>query len=571
MFVVAIVLFAAVIGRVALLQTTQARSLEAAGRAQRTTESVLPAGRGMFLDRDGNPLVLSVPASTLFANPKLVRDPAATVATLATMLQLTPGKQQSLLASFTSREKSFVYIVRQIDDDLARSVMALKLPGIELRREDKRILPSGEVGRSVLGQTDIDRVGISGLELQYNDLLTGVDGERTREHDREGRSIPGSDATTVEPVPGDDLVLTLNRSLQYQVEQALLGQVTKLSAKGGVAIVMDTATGEIYAIANVRRDTDGVVHVTSANMAAVEAYEPGSLAKVFSVSGAIDSGTVTPDSSFMVPYRVIFNRGTKYEQQVEDAEQHPTEAMSVRDIVVRSSNIGTLTVAERLGSQRLGAYLDAFGFGHTSGLGTPNESAGIIKPWDQWQGAEKATVSYGYGYSATSLQLVAGVNAVANGGVYVAPKLLKSTIGADGSLTDAPASSTHRVISEGAAATMTSMMVDVVCKKSGTGHLAVIPGITVAGKTGTGYKLQANGTYIGDNGERAYFASFAGYFPAAQPKITVLVSIDEPDPSTRDRFGGTAAAPVFVDIAQAAIHELQITPTPGDTGCVAAR
>ena len=567
-FVVATLLFLAVVARVAFLQTAGSDSLLAAGKAQRVSEAVLYAPRGTIFARDGGELVLSVPASTLFANPKLVTDPSGASSVLAAMLGLSPDRQQALLAAFTVKEKSFVYVARQIDDSLADAVMALDLPGVERVREDKRIMPSGSVGRSLLGRTDIDGVGIAGLELQYNEVLTGTDGERVRERDAKGRSIPGSGATTTEPIPGDDLVLTIDRSLQFQVEQALVQRVQELKAKGGAVVVVDTDTGEIYAIANVKLGDDGTVAVTSANLAAVEVFEPGSVAKVFSLSSVVDTGVANPDTVIDVPGSLVFGEGTEWEQKINDAEPHDTQPMSLRNIIVKSSNIGTLLMTERVGVERFGDYLTNFGFGTTTALGFPDESAGIIKSAAEWEGTEKVAPTYGYGYSVTAVQLAAAVNVVANGGVYVAPKLVKATIGADGSVIDTAPSATHQVLQPSTADVMTDMMTDVVCV--GTGKGAIIPGISVAGKTGTAYKTQKGGGYEAADGSRAYRASFVGYFPADDPQVTILVTIDEPDPTSNDRFGGKAAAPLFSTIATSTIHELQIMPTPGDTGCDAS-
>jgi len=565
-FVISMLLFAAVVARVAFLQTAGSDSLVAAGRAQRVTESVLHAQRGTIFARDGGELVLSVPSSTIFANPKLVTDPTGEAAVLASLLGLSAEKQQALLQAFTAKDKSFVYVARQIDDQLGASVMALNLAGIDLLHEDKRIMPSGEVGRSLLGRTDIDGIGTAGLELQYNSDLTGTNGERVREHDAKGRSIPGSGATTTQPVPGKDLVLTIDRSLQFQVEQALVQRVTTLKAKGGAVVVMDSRTGDIYAIANVKLNADGSVTVTSANMAAVDTFEPGSVAKVFSISAVVDTGTAGPDTTISVPGKMTFGQGTQWVQTITDAEVHDEEPMTLRDIIVHSSNIGTLKLAQQMGTSKVGDYLTAFGFGSKTALDFPDESGGLMKP-DQWQGTQKVTTSYGYGYSVTAVQLAAAVNTVANGGVYVAPRLLAATIGADGTIADAPPAATHQVLQPSTAATMTDLMEDVVCYGTGTG--AKIDGISVAGKTGTAYKVQKDKTYGQDTG-RAYRATFVGFFPAQAPKVTILVTIDEPDPTSNDRFGGTAAAPLFSQIATDAIHELQITPSPGDTGCPAA-
>ena len=565
-------LFLAVIGRVVFLQTAGSEALLAAGKAQRVSESVLVAERGTVFARDGGELALSVASSTLWANPKLVVDATGASTVLATMLHLSAEKQQSLLEAFITKDKSFVYIIRQIDEDLAATVLALDLPGVSQLHENKRIMPSGEVGRSVLGITDIDGVGLAGVELQYNDLLTGRDGERVREHDKDGRSIPGSGATTVDPVPGDDLILTLDRSLQFQVEQALLARVNELSAFGGTVIVMDTATGAIYAIANVQRTpiaqdgSGGVVEVTSGNLAAVEPYEPGSVAKVFSLSAVVDAGVANPDTVVDVPGYIIYDKGTQWEKRINDAAPHDLQPMSLREIIVNSSNIGTVELTQQMGYKEYGAYLAAFGFGQKTALGFPDESAGIFHPTSEWEGTGRVTPAYGYGYSATSLQLVAAVNTVANGGTYVAPKLLTATLGADGKITETDPSPTHDVITAATAATMTDMMTDVVCY--GTGKLAQLPSMSVAGKTGTAYKTE-DGTY-GEDGNRKYRATFVGFFPAQAPRVTILVTIDEPDPTSHDRFGGTAAAPLFTTVATAAIHELLITPPANDAGCPAA-
>ncbi len=568
MFAVSVLLFIAVLGKVVLLQTAQAAGLVRAGKDQRTSESRIKAGRGTIFDRDGVEMALSVPKITITANPKLVTDPVGTANVLGQLLALSSDKQQALQASLTAKNTSFVYVARQIDEGLAGSVMALKLPGIGSNEEDQRVLPTGDVGLDVVGRADIDGVGTAGLEKQYNDVLTGTDGQRVVEHDSKGRSIAGGDTTTRQPVAGQDLELTIDRSLQYQTEQALLAGVNKVTAKGGSAIVLDTSTGEILAMANVQRDTDGTVKVTSANNAAVEAHEPGSVAKVFSISASVNEGIATPDTTINVPPYYVFDAGTKWEHRITDAEFRASGPLSLHDILVQSSNIGTYLTARQLGSATLSSYLHAFGFGAATDLGFPGESAGLIKPYTAWQGTENATVTYGYGYSGTSLQLIAGVNSIANGGTYVGPKLVKATIDANGKVLPTPPSPTHTVVTPTTAAEMTSMMTDVVCDKKGTGYgYADIPGVTVAGKTGTAYKVQQNGTYAGVDGQRSYFASFVGFFPASAPKVTILVSVDEPDASSNDRFGGTASAPIFVHIGEAAIHELQISPPAGDTGC----
>lgn len=593
-FVIAALLFLAVLVRVTLLQTVEADGLRHAGKTQRTTEQVLKAHRGTIFDRDGADLALSVPARTIIANPKLVLDPTGTVRTLTALLQLAPSKQQSLTEAFTAKKNSFVYVARQVDPQLAATVVDLRLAGISAISEDQRMVPAGDVGRSVVGRTDPDLRGTAGLEKEYDALLRGVDGEQSTEHDREFRSIAGGDET-VAPIPGSDIVTTLDRGLQYQFEQALLQRVETLNAYGGTVIAMGVNTGDLYAVANVRRNAEGVAEVTSANLAATEPHEPGSVAKVFSLSAAVNEGLATPETTITVPgylvYKPVNKSDEKWKFKIRDAEPHNDKLMSLRDIIVHSSNIGTVLLTEGLGTLRFGKYLHEFGFGSTTGLGLPDESSGIMKPAADWQATEKVTPRYGYGYAATSLQLIAGVNTIANGGTYVAPRLLLSTIDANGQTHDAPPSPTHEVVTPQTAATMTSMMKDVVCY--GTAKYAKVPGMSVAGKTGTALLKpstkpgaqppaatptdqsttttqpgeQSNTDYQADDGTKEYYSTFVGYFPADNPQVTILVSIDRPDPTSQDHLGGKAAGPLFSTLATIAMHELRISPLASDTGC----
>ncbi len=558
-FLVCSLILLVVLVRVGLVQTAEAKTYKQAGIDQRTRERVLQADRGGVFDRDGTELALSVPATTLFVNPKLVSDPTGTADVLAAVIGLSDEKRQSLIDAMVAKESSFVYVARQLDDATAQAVLELGLPGVAGYEENTRVLPAGDLARSIIGRTDPDGRGISGLEAQYDEILRGVDGEVVRQIDSEGRSIPGSGAVSVSPTPGSDIVLTLDSSIQYAAEQELLKQVRDLQARGGVVIVMDTDSGDIYAMANVRRDGEGVYRVTSANVSLVDSYEPGSVGKVITIAGALNDGVTTPDTWYEVPWRKWY-----YDMYLSDSHQHPTEPMSVTDILVESSNIGTITVSEQLADGRQYDYLRAFGLGERTALDFPGESVGILKPWTEWHGTEKKTVAYGHGVSSTAMQLLAAVNVIANRGTYVAPRLVTATIDPQGERHDEPPSETRDVVSTAVAAQMTTMMQQVVC--SGTATRAQVEGVSIAGKTGTAYKAQANGTYYNEDGEKAYYASFVGYFPAEDPQVTVLVSIDEPPGGASEHFGGTAAAPVFATLVPTLIHELDIQPPPG-SGC----
>ena len=556
-----ILLLTLLLGRVLLLQTFQRDGYYAASVDQRTRVNILRAARGVIFDRNGNELALSVPSTTVYADPRGMTDIPGVVRGLSVALAYTPEQEARLLATLSKPGSKFSYIARGLTKENAQTLLNLGLPGIYSYSEPSRQVEGGVAG-AVIGRTDPDGLGTSGLEKQFNKILTGVDGKGIREVDKNGRSIAGVQSTTAAPVPGDDIVLTLDKNIQFQTDTALLDRVGQLNAKGGTAIVMNTKTGQVYAMSNVRRNAAGSAVLASGNFAAVEAYEPGSVAKVFSVSAVLNEGAVTPETVFKVPGAIVVD---KY--PIRDAWPHGPIDMNVRTIVSESSNIGTLMTAEKISSNTLHDYLYAFGFGQKTGLDYPGESRGSLRAASKWRGTEKVTVSYGYGMSVTPLQMIAGVNTVANNGTYVAPQLVSATIDKAGKRHPVPESITRSVLKPETAAVMTDMLREVVC--TGTGKLAQVKGMEIAGKTGTGYKVQANGTYSTDTGGRKYFASFVGYFPAANPQVTMLISIDEPDASSRDRFGGTAAATVFARLVPGVMHELGIQATGSGTGCKA--
>ena len=556
-----IALMSVLLVRVGMLQTVQRSKYFAASVDQRTRVNIMRAARGVIFDRNGNELALSVPSTTVYADPRAITDFPFVAHSLAVALAYTPEQEAKLLEALSVPGSKFRYIARGMTKVEAQTLLGLGLPGVYSYTEPSREVEGGVAG-AVIGRTDPDGLGISGLEKQFNKILTGVDGKGIREVDKNGRSIAGVQSTTLAPVPGDDIVLTLDKNIQYQTDTALLDRVGQLSAKGGTAIVMNSTTGQIYAMSNVRRNAAGSAVLATGNFAAVEAYEPGSVAKVFSISAALNEGVVTPETVQKVPGVIVVD---KY--PIRDAWPHPPMDMNLRTIVSESSNIGTLMTAEKISSNTLHDYLSAFGFGSATGLQYPGESRGTLRDAKKWRGTEKVTVSYGYGMATTPLQLIAGVNTVANKGVYVAPQLVSATIDKSGKRHSSGASDSRAVLKPETAATMTDMLREVIC--TGTGELAQVKGMEIAGKTGTGYKVQANGTYSTDTGGRKYFASFVGYFPASNPQVTMLISIDEPDASSRDRFGGTAAAPVFARLVPSVMHELGIEATGPGTGCKA--
>jgi cell division protein FtsI (penicillin-binding protein 3) len=439
-------------------------------------------------------------------------------------------------------------------------------------------MPGGLTGLSVIGQTDIDGNGVSGLELQFgdgdetaeaDDLLMGRPGLISREVAPGGRSIAGTETVTREPVPGVDLVTTIDRSVQFAVEQELVRYVGQMEALGGQVVIMGT-NGDVYAMVSVTRDERGVAVVDRGNWTAVGSYEPGSVGKVITMAGALEDGVVTLEQAFYVEDNYDCTNDPT-DQPLRDSHPHPPMMMSAADILVESSNVGTILVSRELGRgdraaglERLYHYMTSFGLGTRTSLDFPGESAGILETWDQWEGTERCTMAYGTGFAATPIQLAAAVNVIANDGVYAGPRLVSATVGADGDVTPMPATPTHQVVSQATAETMQQMMREVVCSPDGTANAAQVPGLSVAGKTGTAYKTQADGTYFNAEGTRNYYLSFVGFFPAEDPQVTILVSIDDPPKGTS---GGQAAAPLFATLAPTIVSELGIQPPPGSTGC----
>jgi cell division protein FtsI (penicillin-binding protein 3) len=555
-----------VLVEVAKIQIAGGESLRAAGVDQWSRSVALPADRGSIFDHNGEELAVSIPAYSISVNPKLVTDEAGVAHTLQSILALSDEETARLYDQLIAKERGFVYVRRQVDREVGLVIAELELVGVNVDAEDRRVLPGGDTGRSVIGRTDIDGNGTAGLELQYDELLTGSPGELTREVAPRGRSIPGTEQVTMAPVPGNDIVLTIDRSIQFAAEQILVDRVTELLAKSGYIVIMDSDSGDILAMASVQRNDEDVVEVTSGNHAAVNAYEPGSVAKVVTVAAGLNEGTVNPATTFVVPWR------RQYADDVlHDSHQHPDELLTVEQILVTSSNIGTIDIQETLGRGSWEAsreihwnYLRSFGFGEPTSLEFPSESPGILKHWTDLWGSERVTVAYGQGFAATPIQMVSAVNAIANDGMYVAPRLVDAIVGPDGSVVPAEASATHEVIRPEVAREMQYMMRQVVCRGTAKRAQVGVENFSIAGKTGTGLKSQPNGTYLDEDGNRVYYASFAGFFPAEDPQITVLVSIDEPPAGDINRFGGTAAAPVFAELVPTIVHELGMQP-PSET------
>ena len=537
-------LFAAVGARLVSLQVLAPEDYVARGEAQRLRTVTLPAERGAIFDRNGMELALSVRQQTVWADPRLVTDPAGHAAALAPLLAVDAAVLEERLAT----KGAFVYLARKVGDDVAARVDALALDGVSLLDESKRFAPAGELATSLLGTVDLDNIGTSGLERQFEDVLVGEPGSLSIERGPDGSTIAGGRHKLEPPDRGDDLVLTLDRALQFEVERALGAQISATGALGGTAVVMDPRNGQILAMANLRSDGEGgAAKPSKDNMAVTSVFEPGSVNKVITLAAALEEGEFTTEDVLTVPDNLQVSV-----HRYSDSSRHPTEQWTLSDILTQSSNVGTIKIAQELGPERIDEYLTRFGLGEPTGLGFPDESRGIMLELDEWSGTSIGSIPIGSGVAVNAVQMLDAFNVVANGGELVQPSIVKATIGPDGTERPVAPSPARRVVSEETAAAMRAMLANVVT--SGTGTEAAIDGYTVAGKTGTAKKpdLERGGYEAG-----AYMASFAGFVPAEDPRLSAIVVLDEPRPVF---YGGLTAAPVFADITRYALRQLRIPP-----------
>jgi cell division protein FtsI (penicillin-binding protein 3) len=530
--------------RLASLQLLEPERFVAHGEAQRIKTLRLRAGRGAIVDRNGVDLALSVPGQSMIANPRRVEDPVRAARALAQVL----GADPEVLERRLSSDKSFVYLGRQVDLEVAEATLALKISGVYSQEEWERIRPGGDSALSILGRTDIDSIGISGMELAYDGLLSGTDGERRLEMGMRGASIPGGEYWEEPAADGRTLALTLDRALQFEAERLLLEGVEAVGAKGGVLVAMRPATGEILATATVRRSSDGVVRISSEHRAATWTYEPGSIMKPLTVSAILDRAVAAPDTVREVPPRLEV-----HDAIFSDSPFHETVDLTLADIIRRSSNVGTILWAQDLGAEALYEQLREFGLGSVTDLDFPGEARGILHPPGAWSGTSLPTIAIGQGVSTTPLQMLTAYSALANGGVRPAPTLVLGTRDDDGVFEPRRPGPSLSVLPAAVAAEVVGMMEQVVA--SGTGTRAQVPGYRVAGKTGTAWKVLPTGGY-GSKGNRSYVASFVGFLPAEAPRLAVIVVVDEPAGGTYS--GGRVAAPVFAEFARFAVRQLRI-------------
>lgn len=548
------------------VQVVQAEELATQGLSQRLVTRDLAPQRGKIFDRNGELLAMTVEAQSLWANPGQIDEPLWVAQQIGGLLGVD---SQELLARLES-DRDFVYLKRQVEPGVAEQVLGLEVRGIYTHPEATRVYPAGAVASHVTGFVDIDGSGQEGLEYMYDEALLGVPGKAVFERDLEGRIIPQGMTDIVPAVPGSDLNTTIDLPLQYQTQQACLSAVERTGAESCWVVVLDVETGGILAMSGApvfdpqaRRTIDercdaalDPTCLAFKNFIVRGVYEPGSTQKLITVAAAVEegevkAGTVIPEVADVLELRPDACRSG--EDDVfgcyRDFDEHETDSMSVAEIFTRSSNVGTILIAETLGQDRLVSYIQRFGLGSQTGVdysveapGTLNFEAGCETCW--------ASAAIGYSVAATPLQMAAAYAAIGNDGIWTAPHIMASTTDVDGN-EEVAGLETRRVVSAETAVLMQQLLANVV--DEGTGQAATVAGYQVGGKTGTANKLGEDGRYT-----EVTRASFVGMAPMNNPKVVVAVLIDAP--SYQFRTGGAAAAPVFAQVMEQALHRLGVPP-----------
>ncbi len=543
------------------IQVVDAADLAAVGERQRARTLELPASRGRIYDRDGDVLATSVQSATIYADPRAYRGthtpegrevpPAGETPVVADALAPLLGIDAASIQQRLEQDRHFVYLARQVDHELGAQIRALELPGIGVLTEPQRVYPAGSLAGQVVGFTDIDAEGLQGLEARYEHVLAGQPGTLLLERAPGGLDIASGIRELEPPVVGTDVVLTLDRDIQHVAELAAAGATERFDAVGASIVVAEVGTGDVLAMAsapsfdpNDRGDEDPS---DRRNRAVTDVFEPGSTQKALTIAAALEEGVITPTTTLEVDGAIRVGGST-----FTDAVRHPTERWSVNQIMERSSNVGTIQIAQALGDEQLDSYLRRFGYGRPTQLGFPGESGGLLLPHTEWWGTSLPTIAIGHGVAVSLIQLANSYATLANDGVAVAPRLVLGSVGDDGRLAPVPAPGTERIVSAATADAVRAMLEDAVHGDHGTGSLAQVDGFRVAGKTGTARKPLADGRGYSDE----YIATFVGMAPAHDPQVVVAVMIDEPQPI----YGGLTAAPVFAEVMEAALLALRVPP-----------
>jgi cell division protein FtsI (penicillin-binding protein 3) len=505
------------------------------GDSRYLRELPIATSRGMITDRNGEPLAISTPVESIWANPSELSQHPERYAQLAQAL----GVPEAVLAAKIKErsDKEFLYLRRHLNPDEAKTIVALGVPGVFSRREYRRYYPLGEVMAHVVGYTNVDDRGQEGVELAFDDWLTGKPGAKRVIRDLHGRIVENVDLIRAAQ-PGRDLTLSIDRRLQYLSYRELAEAIRKNDASAGSAVVLDVQTGEVLAMVNLpsynpnaRTDNRPNAH---RNRAATDVTEPGSVMKAFTIAAALETGKVTPDTVFDTNPGSMELAG----HVIHDTHNHGV--LTTTGIITKSSNVGAAKLSLQMTGEHMYDVLHRFGFGQATGSGFPGESSGVLPNGKGWSTIQKATIAYGYGVSVTALQLAQAYAAIGNGGRLVTPTFVKG------------GETPSKAVLDPHVAQQIMGMLETVVAPGGTAPDAAVLGYRVAGKTGTA-RYASEGGY-----SKIYDSLFVGLVPATHPKFVMVVMVHDPKGSVF--FGGLVAAPVFGRVMDGALRLMDVSP-----------
>jgi cell division protein FtsI (penicillin-binding protein 3) len=515
--------------------------------------------RGFVYDRNGKELAISVDVDSIYADPRVFKDKQAKQLETVQKLSALLGVEQAEITDKLKSKGSFVWIARKITEEASIKIKELHLDGIGFVKEGKRFYPDGKLANQVVGVTGLDNRGLSGIEFYCDKYIKGEKGLFVGGRDALGRQILDNDQVKVNPPEGNDIVLTIDKFIQYIAERELDKTCQKYRAKAGTIVIQDTASGEILALAN--WPTFDPTNISSNDIsllrcrAVTDIYEPGSTFKVITASAALEEGIVKTTDKF-------FCENGLYKLSGYPIRDHEKEGwLTFQEVIEKSSNIGVAKVSKILGEERLYSYASNFGFGQPTDIQLPGEVRGILRPTKNWSQTSLPRIAFGQEVGVTPVQLITAISAVANKGVLMKPYIVQAIKDKSGHLIkEFKPQIRRRVISEQTARVVNEILKGVV--KNGTGQTAAIDGFTVAGKTGTAQKIDpALRAYSPVN----YVASFVGYLPADEPKVTILVIVDEPKGTY---WGSSVCGPTFAVVAREIMRYLKVTP---ETNFIMAR
>lgn len=510
--------------------------LQGQGNARTIRSEIIPAHRGMISDRNGEPLAVSTPVASIWANPRELGKQKDAWPRLARALSMSVAELSRKMERYSNSQ--FMYLRRHLAPQDAKAILALKVPGVYLQREYRRFYPAGEVTAHLLGFTNIDDRGQEGLELAYDEWLNGEPGRKRVLKDLYGNIIREIDAGK-EASPGKSLQLSIDLRLQYLAYRELKAALKRTGAKAGSVVILDSKSGEVLAMVNQPsynpNNRSQLNPSALRNRAVIDMFEPGSTVKPMTLVAALESGRYQPDTEINTHPGYI-KVGPKL---LEDHRNYGV--LTVAEVLKKSSQVGTTKIALSLDEQEVWRVFQRFGFGRDTGSGFPGESSGVLPNRPKWRAIERATLSFGYGMTVTNLQLAQAYSVFANHGVFQPVSMLKRQEPAE-----------HRQVIAPKVARQVVDMLELVTQPGGTATRARVSAYRVGGKTGTSHKAVAGG-YAEDR----YFSLFAGVAPASDPRIVAVVTIDEPE---GDYFGGLVAAPVFSSVVADALRLMNIAP-----------